>query len=93
MSDRRALFVPSLIEKDLVAEGTKPEVAAKKAYERKKDLRRVEAALESLGVPFKHEKVGTSATMTELEATQLLALLPNHLPSRAGLEISELSEA
>lgn len=93
MSDRRALFVPALHEKDLVEAGVKPEVAAKKAYERKKDLRRVEAALEGLGVPFKHQRVGTSATLTELEATQLLALLPQHLPSRAGLELSELAEA
>lgn len=93
MSDRRALFVPALHEKDLLAEGVKPEVAAKRAYERKKDLRRVEAALEGLGVPFKHQKVGTSAVLTELEATQLLALLPQHLPARTGLEISELAEA
>ncbi|HEY9723952.1 MAG TPA: hypothetical protein V6D47_18265 [Oscillatoriaceae cyanobacterium] len=81
------LFVPNLYADDLEAEGTPPSTAAMKVNERKKDIRRVEAALEGLGVPFKHERVGTSATLTEDEAQQLLALLPRSLPSRCDLEL------
>ena len=81
------LFVPTLEPEELEAEGTPSETAAMKAQERKKDIRRVEGALESLGVPFKHERVGTSATLTEDERTQLLALLSDALPARCDLEI------
>lgn len=82
-----ALFIPHLFAEDLEAAGTSPTTAAMKVTERKKDVRRVEAALESLGIPFKHEKVGTSARLTENEVTQLQAILPNHLPSRSDLDI------
>jgi hypothetical protein len=43
-----------------------------------------------LGVPFKHEKVGTSAKLTEAERQQLMAILPNHLPARCELDIHEV---
>lgn len=81
------LFVPTLFAEDLEAEGVSASTAAMKANERKKDIRRVEGALEGLGVKFKHERVGTSAKLTEDEVTQLLALLPSALPSRAQLDI------
>lgn len=84
------LFVPNLYAADLEAEGVAPSTAAMKVNERKKDIRRVEAALEGLGVPFKHERVGTSATLTADEAEQLLALLPRALPSRCELELRGL---
>lgn len=89
MAQTHTLFVPALFAEDLEAEGVSPTTAAMKATERKKDVRRVEAALESLGIPFKHERVGTSATLTAAEVEQLLALLPTHLPSRAALDIHE----
>lgn len=81
------LFIPALFAEDLESEGVSATTAAMKATERKKDVRRIEAALESLGVPFKHERVGTSASLTEAEVEQLYALLPRHLPSRANLDI------
>jgi hypothetical protein len=87
---QHSLFVPNLFPEELEADGVSPTTAAMKATERKKDVRRVEAALESLGVPFKHEKVGTSAKLTEAERQQLLAILPNHLPARCELDIHEL---
>lgn len=88
---QHTLFVPNLFPDDLEAEGNTPGTAAMKVTERKKDVRRVEAALESLGVPFKHEKVGTSARLTEAEVQQLLAILPGHLPARAQLDIQPLN--
>jgi hypothetical protein len=84
------LYVPNLFPEELEAEGTSPTTAAMKVTERKKDVRRVEAALESLGVPFKHVKVGTSAKLTEAEKEQLYAILPAHLPSRSQLDISPI---
>jgi len=86
---QHSLFVPNLFAEDLEAEGVSPTTAAMKVTERKKDVRRVEAALESLGVPFKHEKVGTSARLTDAEKQQLLAILPNHLPARCELDLHE----
>jgi hypothetical protein len=86
---QHALFVPNLFVEELEADGVPPTTAAMKVTERKKDVRRVEAALESLGVPFKHEKVGTSAKLTPDEREQLLAILPNHLPARCELDIHE----
>jgi len=85
-----SLYVPNLFAPDLEAEGATPSTAAMKVTERKKDIRRIEAALESLGVPFKHHKVGTSAKLTEAEKEQLLALLPAACPSRADLDIQPL---
>jgi hypothetical protein len=90
MSSSHALFVPNLFADDLEADGTAATTAAMKVTERKKDVRRIEAALESLGVPFKHEKVGTSATLTSAEVAQLQAILPNHLPARCELDIHPL---
>lgn len=87
---QHSLFVPNLFPEELEADGVAPTTAAMKVTERKKDVRRVEAALESLGVPFKHEKVGTSARLTEAERQQLLAILPNHLPARCELDLHEL---
>lgn len=84
------LYVPNLFAADLEADGVSPTTAAMKQTERKKDVRRIEAALESLGVPFKHDKVGTSAKLTDAEKQQLLAILPSHLPSRCDLDISEV---
>lgn len=84
------LFVPQLFVEDLEATGHTPETARMKANERKKDVRRVEGALEGLGVPFVHQKVGTSARLTESESTSLLALLPPALPARSGLELRPL---
>ena len=84
------LFVPKLFLEDLEADGIAPKTAEMKVHERKKDIRRVEGALEGLGVPFKHDKVGTSASLTQDEVTQLLALLPPALPSRADLDIHAL---
>lgn len=85
-----ALFVPHLFAEDLEADGLTPTTAAMKVTERKKDVRRVEAALESLGVPFKHEKVGTSARLTPNEVEQLRALLSTHLYARAQVDIHPL---
>ena len=82
-----ALFVPTLVAEDLEAEGIRPTTAAMKVNERKKDIRRVEGALEGLGVPFKHERQGTSATLTQADRDALMALLPSHLPGRAELDI------
>jgi len=82
------LFVPQLFAADLEADGHTPETARMKVNERKKDVRRVEGSLEALGVPFVHEKVGTSASLTTAESEALLALLPPALPSRAALELS-----
>jgi hypothetical protein len=48
MSTTFALFVPALFAEELEAEGIKPTTAAMKANERKKDIRRIEGALESL---------------------------------------------
>lgn len=81
------LFVPQLFVDDLEAEGQTPETARMKVNERKKDVRRVEGSLEALGVPFVHQKVGTSAKLTSSESESLLALLPPALPARAGLEL------
>ena len=81
------LFVPNLFLEELEADGMAPSTAGMKVNERKKDVRRVEAALESLGIPFKHERVGTTATLTEDEVEQLMAILPNHLPARSDLDI------
>ena len=86
---QHSLYVPNLFAEDLEAEGVTPTTAAMKVTERKKDVRRVEAALESLGVPFKHEKVGISATLTDAEKQQLMAILPNHLPARCELDLHE----
>ncbi|MEB3195919.1 MAG: hypothetical protein VKP62_01835 [Candidatus Sericytochromatia bacterium] len=86
-----SLFVPQLFLEDLEAEGNSPQTARMKLNERKKDVRRIEGALEGLGVPFKHEKVGTSATLTDAEAESLRALLPPALPSRCGLELNPLA--
>lgn len=83
------LFVPALFQEDLEADGVPPKTAEMKVHERKKDIRRIEGALESLGVPFKHGKVGTDATLTADEVTQLLALLPPALPGRCDLDIHE----
>lgn len=83
------LFVPNLFLEDLEAEGMASSTAGMKVNERKKDVRRVEAALESLGIPFKHERVGTSAKLTDAEVEQLMAILPNHLPARSDLDIQE----
>lgn len=87
MSTTFALFVPALFAEELEAEGIKPTTAAMKANERKKDIRRIEGALESLGVPFKHEKVGTSAKLSESEVESLNALLAEHLKARSDLDI------
>lgn len=84
------LFVPALFAQDLEAEGVSPSTAQMKVNERKKDIRRVEGALESLGVPFKHEKVGTSAKLTDAEVESLNALLSEHLKSRSDLDIYPL---
>ncbi|MEB3328763.1 MAG: hypothetical protein VKQ33_05985 [Candidatus Sericytochromatia bacterium] len=89
MSDH-ALFVPALFLEDLEAEGVPPGTARMKVNERKKDVRRVEGALEALGVPFKHEKVGTSATLTAAEVASLRALLPPALPARCELDLHPL---
>lgn len=86
-TESHSLFVPRLFREDLEAEGIAPSTAAMKENERKKDVRRIEAALESLGIPFKHEKVGTSARLTAPEAEQLIAILPTHLPARCELDI------
>lgn len=83
------LFVPNLYPEDLEAEGMSESTASMKVNERKKDVRRIEAALESLGIPFKHQRVGTTAKLTAHEVEQLMAILPNHLPSRSGLDIHE----
>ena len=90
VSTSHALFVPMLFAEDLEADGVPPKTALMKAHERKKDVRRIEGALESLGVPFKHDKVGTSATLTQAEVDQLLAILPQSLPSRCDLDIHPL---
>ena len=87
---QHALFVPHLFAEELEADGIPPVTAAMKVTERKKDVRRVEGALESLGVPFKHEKVGTSAQLTEAERQQLMALLSEHLVARSDLDIHPL---
>jgi hypothetical protein len=87
MPTTHALFIPALFAEDLEAEGLPATTAAMKVNERKKDIRRVEGALESLGVPFKHEKVGTSAKLTEAEVDSLNALLTEHLKSRSDLDI------
>ena len=87
MPNTHALFIPALFVEDLEAEGVSPSTAQMKVNERKKDIRRVEGALESLGVPFKHQKVGTSAQLTEAEAQSLEALLTEHLKSRSDLDI------
>jgi hypothetical protein len=86
-----ALFVPTLFLEDLEAEGVSPETARMKVNERKKDVRRVEGALEALGVPFKHEKVGTSATLTAAEVDSLRALLPPALPARCELDLHPIA--
>jgi hypothetical protein len=90
VSLEHALFLPKLFLEDLLADGVPEKTATMKVHERKKDIRRVEGALEGLGVPFKHEKVGTSAKLTEAERQALLALLPPSLPSRMDLDISPL---
>lgn len=82
-----ALFVPNLFLEDLEAEGLPPETAKMKVHERKKDVRRIEGALEALGVPFKHEKVGTSATLSGADVESLRALLPPALPARCALDL------
>ena len=51
MAITHALYVPALFAEDLEAEGLPPSTASMKANERKKDIRRIEGALESLGVP------------------------------------------
>lgn len=86
-----ALFVPNLFVEDLEADGVSATTATMKVHERKKDVRRVEGALESLGVPFKHEKVGTTATLTQAEVDALRVLLPAALPSRADLDIHPIA--
>lgn len=90
MSLQYALFVPALFLEDLLAEGQPEKTATMKVHERKKDVRRIEGALESLGVPFKHDKVGTSAQLTEAEVAQLRAILPPALPARCDLDIHPL---
>lgn len=87
MSITHALYVPALFAEDLEAEGLSPTTASMKANERKKDIRRIEGALESLGVPFKHDKVGTSAQLTERDVESLNALLAEHLKARSDLDI------
>lgn len=84
------LYVPRLFQEDLEATGTAPKTAEMKTHERKKDIRRVEGALEGLGVPFKHDKFGVSASLTADEVQQLLALLPPALPARCDLDIKAL---
>jgi hypothetical protein len=87
MSTTFALFVPALFAEELEAEGIKPTTAAMKANERKKDIRRIEGALESLGIPYKHEKVGTSAKLSPSDVDSLNALLGEHLKARCDLDI------
>jgi hypothetical protein len=87
-----SLFVPRLFQEDLEADGIAPKTAEMKAHERKKDIRRIEGALEGLGVPFKHDKFGTSATLTKAEVEQLLALIPPALPARCDLDIHALED-
>ncbi|MEB3220651.1 MAG: hypothetical protein VKS61_01095 [Candidatus Sericytochromatia bacterium] len=86
-----ALFVPHLFLDDLEADGLSPETAKMKVHERKKDVRRIEGALEALGVPFKHEKVGTSATLTAAEVEALRAILPPALPGRCDLDLHPIA--
>lgn len=90
MSTQHQLFVPTLILEDLLADGVPEKTATMKVHERKKDVRRIEGALESLGVPFKHDKYGCSATLTDAEVAQLQAILPPALPARCDLEIQPL---
>jgi hypothetical protein len=87
------LFVPQRFAEDLEAQGIAPVTAAMKAQERKKDVRRIEAALESLGIPFRHQREGTTARLTEADRASLLALLSAALPARAELDISEAFES
>jgi hypothetical protein len=87
------LFVPQRFADDLEAEGVSPVTAGMKVQERKKDVRRIEAALESLGIPFRHQREGTTARLTEAERASLLALLPQALPGRAELDLSESFES
>ena len=87
MAITHALYVPALFAEDLEAEGLPPSTASMKANERKKDIRRIEGALESLGVPYKHEKFGTSAELTERDVASLEALLSEHLKARCDLDI------
>lgn len=82
-----ALFVPRRFAEDLEADGMPPGKVTTLVNERKRDIGRVEGALEQLGIPFKHEKVGTSATLSAAEVEQLLALLPPSLPARCELDI------
>lgn len=91
MATTHALFVPALFAEDLEADGLPPTTAAMKANERKKDIRRVEGALESLGIPYKHHKVGTSATLTDADLEALNALLADHLKARADLDITPVA--
>lgn len=91
-AETHSLFIPALFAEDLESDGLPPSTAAMKANERKKDIRRVEGALESLGVPFKHEKVGTSAKLTARELESLDALLTEHLKSRCDMDIVPLAE-
>jgi hypothetical protein len=87
MKNSHSLYIATLFTEALESEGIPPTTAAMKAQERKKDIGRVEGALEALGIPFKHHKVGTSAQLSEAEVKALLALLPSALPSRAQLDL------
>ena len=91
-AETQSLVIPALFAEDLESEGMPASTASMKANERKKDIRRVEGALESLGVPFKHEKVGTSAKLTARELESLHALLGEHLKARCDLDISPLAQ-
>lgn len=86
------LFIPTLFEADLIAAGVSPSTAEMKVHERKRDIRRVEGALEGLGIKFKHEKVGTTATLSTADTDALRALLPSSLPVRAALDIQEIPQ-
>ncbi len=90
MTVQHSLFVPVLFLEDLLGEGVPEKTATMKVHERKKDVRRIEGALESLGVPFKHDKFGTSATLTEAERQSLIAIIPPSLPARCDLDIHAL---
>lgn len=90
MTVQHSLFVPTLFLEDLLAEGVPEKTATMKVHERKKDVRRIEGALESLGVPFKHDKFGVSATLTEAEVQALHAIIPPSLPARCDLDIHAL---